>query len=86
VSAIPSRRDEAREAVAGLMASASILVGAIGLAHRPGRIVPFAVLLALASARMTTRHATLARWAVYATVVWWTLGMTIAVVTQHPIF
>ena len=72
--------------VAGFLASASIFVSALGLVYRPARMIPVAVLLALVAARMTSRHTRLAGFAVAAAVVCWTLGMTIAIVTQNPLY
>jgi Co/Zn/Cd efflux system component len=72
--------------VAGFLATASIFVSALGLVQRPARMLPVAVVLALVSARMTTRNARLAGVAVAAAVVCWTLGMTIAIVTQNPLY
>jgi tRNA isopentenyl-2-thiomethyl-A-37 hydroxylase MiaE len=86
VSAIESRPSEARETVAGFLAAAAMFVSAIGVAHRPARLIPVAVVLALVSARMTERHSRLAGWAVATTVVCWTVGMTIAVITEHPLY
>jgi hypothetical protein len=86
MSAVESGPSDAREAIAGFLASAAIFVSAIGVAHRPARLIPVAVVLALVSARMTERHGRLAGWAVAVTVICWTLGMTIAVVTEHPLY
>jgi Co/Zn/Cd efflux system component len=74
------------DVVAGFLAAGSILVSALGLVERPARMLPVAVLLALVSARMTTRNSRLAGIAVAAAVVCWTLGMTIAIATQNPLY
>ena len=76
----------ARDAIAGLLASAAIFASAIGLAYRPARILPFAVILALVAARMSTRWSRLAGFAVAVVVICWVLGMTIAVLTQNPLY
>ena len=49
-------------------------------------MLPVAVLLALVSARMTSRDTRLPGIAVAAAVVCWTLGMTIAIATQNPLY
>jgi hypothetical protein len=67
------------EAVAGLMAVASMAVGAWALVERPAVIAPGAVLVALVAAGIGGRHAGLARLAVYLGAVWWVLGMTFAI-------
>ena len=90
MSAIPDRgerrREDAREAIAGLMATAAIFTSVFGLAYRPVRMIPVAVVLALVSARMTTRYSRLAGWAIATVVVCWVLGMAIAVITENPLY
>ena len=71
--------------VAGFLATASIFVSALALVERPARLLPVAILLALISARMTSRTR-LPGIAVAAAVVCWTLGMTIAIATQNPLY
>lgn len=86
MSAIRSRPSDAREAVAGLMASAALFTSLFGIAYKPVRLIPVAVVLALIATRMTERHSRLAALAVGATIVCWTVGMTIAVVTERPLY
>jgi hypothetical protein len=90
MSAIPdageSRRENSREAIAGLMATAAIFASLLGLVYRPVRMIPFAVVLALVAARMTTRYSRLAGWAIATVVVCWVLGMAIAVITENPLY
>lgn len=86
MSTYPSRGENARETVAGLLATAAIFASLLGLAYRPARIIPFAVVIALVAARMTTRWSRLAGAAVVAGVVCWVIGMTIAVLTENPIY
>jgi hypothetical protein len=86
VSTVESRPSEGREGIAGLLASAAIFTSVLGLAYRPARMIPVAVLMALVAARMTERHSRLAAFAVAAAVVCWTVGMTIAVVTERPLY
>ncbi|MCP9484230.1 MAG: hypothetical protein MSC30_00010 [Gaiellaceae bacterium MAG52_C11] len=90
MSAIPEhrggRREDAREAVAGLMASAAIFTSLLGVAYRPVRLIPVAVVLALVAARMTTRYSRLAGFAIAAVVVCWILGMAIAVLTENSLY
>ncbi len=81
-----TRREDAREAIAGLLASAAIFTSALGLAFRPVRLIPVAVVMALVAARMTTRYSRLAGFAIAAVVVCWVLGMAIAVITERPLF
>jgi hypothetical protein len=86
VSALESRAGDAREAVAGLLASAALFTSFLGLAYKPARIVPAAAIVALVAAVMTERHSRLAAFALAAAVVCWTVGMTIAVVTERPLY
>jgi Co/Zn/Cd efflux system component len=76
----------AADILAGFLATASIFVSALGLVERPARMLPVAVVLALVSARMTSRNTRLPGIAVAAAVVCWTLGMTIAIATQNPLY
>jgi Co/Zn/Cd efflux system component len=74
------------DTVAGFLATLSILASALALVYRPVRILPFAIVLALIAATMSARNQRLAGWAIVAAVVCWTLGMTIAVVTENPLW
>jgi triphosphoribosyl-dephospho-CoA synthetase len=76
----------ATDAVAGILAALSIFASALGLVYRPARLLPFAVLLALVAGRMSARNDRLVLLAVVAAVVCWTVGMTIAIVTENPIY
>ena len=89
VNARAGTREEgwtATDAVAGILAALSIFASALGLVYRPARLLPFAVLLALVAGRMSARNDRLALFAVVAAVVCWTVGMTIAIVTENPIY
>lgn len=74
------------DTVAGLLAAAAIAVAAIGVAHRPFRLIPAAVVLALVAAFMSQRHQRLAAWAVGICAVCWVAGMTVAIATNHPLY
>jgi hypothetical protein len=74
------------DTIAGLLATVSIFTSFVGLAYRPVRLIPFAILLALTAALMSERHQRLGGLAVAVAVVCWTLGMTIAVVTENPLY
>jgi hypothetical protein len=86
VSAVPEQRLSSADLVGGLLAAASIFVGAVGVVQTPVKIIPVAIVLALASVRMTDRFRTLASWAVGLTIVWWLLGMTVAVITDNQLY
>ena len=82
----PSARWTAADTVAGLLATVSIFTSVLGLAYRPVRLIPVAILLAFIAARMSGRHPRLAGLAIAVAVICWTLGMTIAVVTENPLY
>ena len=74
------------DTVAGFLATLSILASSLGLIWRPVRVIPFAIVIALIAARMSARNERIAWYAVLAGVVCWTVGMTIAVVTESPLY
>jgi hypothetical protein len=76
----------AADTIAGLLATVSIFASVVGLVYRPVRLIPFAILLALVSAVMSDRQRRLSGTAVAVAVVCWTLGMTIAVITENALF
>ena len=84
--------DEARarqrpaEAVAGLLSAAALAVSLLGLAYRPGRLIPFAVVIALISTAIGGRHQRLAALALAVGAVCFVVGMALAVITEHPVF
>ena len=79
-------RWRAADTIAGLLATVSIFTSAFGLAYRPVRLIPFAILLALVAAGMSDRQRRLGGLAIAAAVICWTVGMTIAVVTENPLY
>ena len=74
------------DTVAGFLATLSIFASAIGLVWRPVRLIPFAIVIALVAARMSARNERIAFFAVIVGIVCWTAGMTIAVITENPLF
>jgi hypothetical protein len=82
----PSGHWTAADTIAGLLATVSIFSSFVGLAYRPVRLIPFAILLAFVAARMSERQKRLAGIAIAAAVICWTLGMTIAVITENPLY
>ena len=86
------------ETLAGLMASVAIFLGVLGatdfnfsiegthLDARPVRISVAAVVLALIAAGLGGRHRRLAGAAVAIAGTCWVIAMTVAVVTQRPLF
>lgn len=74
------------DTVAGFLATLSMFASALGLIWRPVRILPFALLIALVAARMSARNQRIAFYAVLVGVICWTAGMTIAVITENPLY
>ena len=95
MSSVPESADRftVTDAIAGLMAAGSILLSFIAAGFglilevdpRPARLESAAVLVALVAGRMSVRFQRLAFFAVIAAVIGWTLGMTLAVITENPI-
>lgn len=76
----------AGEAIAGLLATLSIFASCIGLAYRPARLIPAAILLALLATGLGGRHSRLATLAIAVGGVCFIVGMAIAVLTNNPIY
>jgi hypothetical protein len=72
--------------VAGFIAAASLFASLLGVAYRPARVIPIAILVALVSVRMTERHSRLAGLAVAVGIASFVLGMSIAVITENPLY
>jgi hypothetical protein len=81
-----AEREGPADAVAGLLAAAAIFVSLMGLAYRPVRLVPVAILLALVAAGIGGRNARLAQLAVAVGAVSFAAGMAFAVLTGHPLY
>jgi hypothetical protein len=86
VSAQPADRASAGEAVAGLLASLSIFASLIGVAYRPGRLIPIAALVALLAVAIGGRHSRLAASALAIGGICFVVGMAVAVITSNPVF
>ena len=86
VSPTPVERDRPADAVAGFLAAAAIFISLMGLAYRPVRLVPVAILLGLVAAGIGGRNARLAQLAVVVGAVSFAAGMAFAVLTGHPLY
>ncbi len=87
MSSVPHEQPgSAREAVAGFLAAVSLFVSLLGIAHRPARTIPVAILVALVATRMTERHTKLAGWAVAVGAASFVIGMAIAVITENALY
>jgi hypothetical protein len=86
VSAHPESRERPADAVAGLLASLSIFASLVGVAYRPGRLIPVALLLALVATALGGRYLRLAAFAIGIGGACFVIGMAAAVITDHPVF
>lgn len=82
----PITEDRPADTVAGLLAALSVLASAIGLAYRPARLIPFALLLAVIAVGMGGRNARLSAAALVIGGVCFVVGMAVAVITNNPVF
>jgi hypothetical protein len=79
-------RSRPAETIAGFLAAASIFVSLTGIAYRPLRLIPFALLLALIAAAIGGRSERLAFAAVFIGAASFTLGLAAAVITSNPLW
>jgi hypothetical protein len=86
VSTGPISESGPADAIAGFLAALSLLGSAIGLAYRPVRLIPFAILLALIAVAMGGRHSRLAATAVAIGGACFVVGMAVAVITNNAVF
>ena len=87
VGLIPDRpRVGSTETLAGFLAAAAIFVAAIGVAYRPLRLVPIAIVLALLATAIGGRAERLSAWAVFIAGACFVIGLAAAVITSHPLW
>jgi hypothetical protein len=86
VNATPVSESRSAETVAGLLASLSIFASLVGVAYRPARLIPAALLLALLATAMGGRHYRLGAVAAVVGALCFAAGMTVAVITSNPIY
>jgi hypothetical protein len=81
------------DVLAGLMAAGSLLLSFIAVGFglilqaepRPARLVPIALVLALVAGRMSVRYHRLAFTALVVGMLSWVVGLTVAIITHHPL-
>jgi Domain of unknown function (DUF4383) len=76
----------ATDNLAGFLAAAAIFVSAIGLAYRPLRLIPLAILISLIAVGIGGRNERLATAATFICAGCFVLGLALAVVTSHPLW
>ena len=94
IDAPSDRGNSSTDVVAGFLSVASIVLSlfAMGLGlilevdSRPARTCFVAIILALVSARLSGRYQSLALKAVLFAMLAWVVGMTLAVITENPLF
>jgi len=74
------------DTLAGFLASTAIFVSLTGIAYRPLRLIPLALLLALIAIGIGGRHFRLATAAVFIGAASFAVGMAVAVITSHPLW
>ena len=85
MSAVDSTQRSA-DLVAGFLASLAIFISLIGIAWHPLRLIAPAIVISMVAAAMGGRQNRLAFAAVLVVAVSFFLGMTVAVVTQRPLW
>jgi hypothetical protein len=76
----------AADTIAGFLAAAAIFGAAIGVAWRPLRLIPLAILLSLIAVGIGGRNARLATAAVVICALCFFIGLAAAVFTSHPLW
>ncbi len=80
------QRSRPVDTIAGLLAAAACALAILAIVERPIRYAAVAVILSLVAARMSPRWQSLALAALGLAMVGWMLGMTLAVITENPLF
>jgi hypothetical protein len=86
VSTTPYGESRPAETVAGFLAAAAIFVSLAGVAYRPLRLIPFALLLSLIALGIGGRSERLATYAVAVGAACFAIGLAVAVITSHPLW
>jgi hypothetical protein len=86
MSTAPYERARPAETIAGFLAAVSIFASVTGIAYRPLRLIPLAIVLALIATGIGGRAERLATWAVAIGAVSFAVGMAAAVITSNPLW
>jgi hypothetical protein len=86
MSVAPYERSRPAETVAGFLASVAIFASLMGVAYRPLRLIPLAIVLALVATAIGGRHSRLAMFAVYTGAMCFAVGLAAAVITSNPLW
>jgi hypothetical protein len=83
----PARRQSgAAQTLGGFLAAAGIFVSLAGVAYRPLRLIPLALVLSLLAVAIGGRSARLATAAVFIGAAAFAVGMALAVITSNPLW
>jgi hypothetical protein len=74
------------EAIAGLLAAASIFLGLMELLYRPFRLAPAALILLLIATVMSTEHQRLIKIGFAMVGICFVVGAALQVLTHHPLY
>jgi hypothetical protein len=86
MSTTPYRERPPAETVAGFLAAAGIFVSLAGVAYRPLRLIPVAILISLIAVGIGGRSERLATYAVSIAAACFAIGLAVAVITSHPLW
>ena len=86
MSSTPYGQRRPAETLAGFLAAAAIFVSLSGVAYRPLRLIPFAILLSLIAVGIGGRSERLATYAVAIGAACFAIGLAVAVITSHPLW
>ena len=86
VSSTPYGQRRPAETLAGFLAAAAIFLSLVGVAYRPLRMVPFAILLSLIAVGIGGRSERLAAYAAATGAACFAIGLAVAVITSHPLW
>jgi hypothetical protein len=86
VSSAPYERSRPAETVGGFLAATAIFVSLTGIAYRPLRLIPLAIVLALIATGIGGRATRLGAWAVAVGALAFAVGMAAAVITSNPLW
>jgi hypothetical protein len=82
----PYERAQPAEALAGYMAAAAIFLAAAAIVYKPLPLSLAALILALVATAIGGRWGNLHAFAVGAATIGFVAGMTVAVITSHPLY
>lgn len=86
MSSTPIQEQRPVDTVAGILAAMSIFASLVSIVWHPLRLVIVSILLGLIASAMSRRYHVLGGIAVAVGGLAWTIGMTVAVITGHPIW